>query len=103
MAFTQSAHDSTYMLSELIGGKARLRGKTIGKLSDIIVAEHGKLPEVTHLLVDRPYGYKSLMIPWEKVDLLSTTGTVVLGIDAPEPYEGEPQEGQLRLRDHLLD
>ena len=46
-----------------------LRGKTIGKLADIIVAEHGKLPEVTHLLIDRPFGYKSLMVPWDKVRL----------------------------------
>jgi magnesium transporter len=103
MAFMQGAHDATYMLSELIGGKARLHGKTIGKLADIIVSEHGKLPEVTYLLIDRPYGYKSLMIPWEKVELLSAKGTVDLGIDAPEPFEGEPLEGQVRLRDHLLD
>jgi hypothetical protein len=91
------------MLSQLIGGKARLHGKAIGKLADIIVAEHGKLPEVTHLLIDRPFGYKSLMIPWNEVELFSPKGEAVLGIDTPEPYEGEPLEGQLRLRDHLLD
>ena len=103
MTLTQNPADATYMLSELIGGKARLRGKTIGKLTDIIFTEQGKLPEVTHLLIDRPYGYKSLMIPWEKVDLFSPRGTAVLAIEAPEPYEGDPNEGQVRLRDHLLD
>jgi hypothetical protein len=103
MTSTQGAQAAVYMLSELIGGKARLHGKPIGKLADIVVAEHGKLPEVTHLLVDRPYGYKSLMIPWDKIDSLSAKGAAVLGIDAPEPYEGDPQEGQVRLRDHLLD
>jgi CBS domain-containing protein len=103
MTSTQGAQDAVYMLSELIGGKARLHGKAIGKLADVVVAEHGKLPEVTHLLVDRPYGYKSLMIPWDKIDSLGAKGAAVLGIDAPEPYQGDPQEGQVRLRDHLLD
>ena len=103
MTSTPSVPDQTYMLSQLIGGKARLHGKAIGKLADIIVAEHGKLPEVTHLLIDRPFGYKSLMIPWNEVELFSPKGEAVLGIDTPEPYEGEPLEGQLRLRDHLLD
>ncbi len=103
MTLVQNIPDASYMLSELIGGKARLHGKTIGKLTDIIVVEHGKLPEVTHLLIGRPYGYKSLMIPWEKVEQFSPGGVAVLGIEAPEPYEGEPQEGQVRLRDHLLD
>ncbi len=103
MAFTQSVPDAVFMLSELIGGKARLHGKTIGKLADVIVSEQGKLPEVTHLLIDRPFGYKSLMIPWNEVEFFSPKGEAVLGIDTPEPYEGEPQEGQVRLRDHLLD
>jgi CBS domain-containing protein len=103
MALNQTIPEAPYMLSELIGGKARLHGKTIGKLADVIVSEHGKLPEVTHLLIDRPFGYKSLMIPWEKVELLSEKGTAVLAIGAPEPFEGEPHEGQVRLRDHLLD
>jgi CBS domain-containing protein len=103
MVLNQSIPEAPYMLSELIGAKARLHGKTIGKLADVIVSEQGKLPEVTHLLIDRPYGYKSLMIPWNRVELFSPRGTAVLAIDAPEPYEGEPQEGQVRLRDHLLD
>jgi magnesium transporter len=94
---------TTYLLSDLIGGKARLSGKTIGKLSDLIVTEHDKLPEVTHLLIDRPFGRKSLMVPWDKVEQLDTNGRVMLTIAAPEPYEGEPVEGQICLRDHLLD
>jgi hypothetical protein len=102
-AVQEQARSNKTVMRILIGGKARLHGKTIGKLADVIVSEHGKLPEVTHLLIDRPFGYKSLMIPWEKVELLSAKRTAVLAIDAPEPFEGEPQEGQLRLRYHLLD
>jgi magnesium transporter len=95
--------DDAYLLSELIGGKARAGGKAIGKLADVIVTEQGKLPEVTHLLIDRPFGYKSLMVPWEKVEWLGANGRAELSIAALGPYEGEPAEGQICLRDHLLD
>jgi CBS domain-containing protein/sporulation protein YlmC with PRC-barrel domain len=95
--------DDAYLLSELIGGKARAGGKTIGKLADVIVTEQGKLPEVTHLLIDRPFGYKSLMVPWDKVERLGANGRAELSIAALGPYEGEPTEGQICLRDHLLD
>jgi len=95
--------DATYLLSDLIGGKARISGKTIGKLSDMIVNDQGKVAEVTHLLIDRPFGRKSLMVPWNKVAQLDTNGRVLLAIASPEPYEGEPAAGQICLRDHLLD
>ncbi len=103
MSFTQRIPDTTYQLSELIGGKARVHGKTIGKLADIIVTDDPKAPEATHLLIDRPFGRKSLMAPWGKVDVFGPKGYSVLALDELEPYEGEPKEGQVRLRDHLLD
>ena len=95
--------DASYLLSDLIGAKARVLGKAIGKLSDIIVNDGGKVAEVTHLLIDRPFGHKSLMVPWDRVEKLEPTGSVLLRIESPEPYEGEPAEGQICLRDHLLD
>jgi hypothetical protein len=95
--------DATYLLSDIIGGKARLAGKTIGKLSDLIVTEHERLPEVTHMLISRPYGHRSLMVPWDMVGRLGADGGLQLTIASLEPYEGEPAEGQICLRDHLLD
>jgi magnesium transporter len=103
MASATINSDATYLLSDLIGGRVRCLGKRIGKLADLIVTEHEKLPEVTHLLIDRPYGHKSLMVPWDKVEQLETNGAVRLTIAATEPYEGEPADGQICLRDHLLD
>ncbi|HIJ37668.1 MAG TPA: magnesium transporter [Rhodospirillaceae bacterium] len=101
MSDTPSA--DAYLLSDLIGGKVRLNGKAIGKLADIIITDAAKAAEVTHLLIHRPYGYKSLMVPWEKVEHLAPNGQVTLsGIEATR-YEGEPHEGQVCLRDHLLD
>jgi CBS domain-containing protein len=93
----------TYLLTGLIGGKARWQGKTIGKLADVIAVDGGKAAEVTHLLIERPFGYKSLMIPWEKVEKLESNGQTTLAISRPDDFEGEPGDGQVRLRDHLLD
>ena len=103
MASAAMQADATYLLSDLIGGKARYQNGTIGKLSDLIVTESEKLPEVTHLLIQRRFGRKSLMVPWDKVERLDAKGRALLAIAAPEPYEGEPAEGQICLRDHLLD
>ena len=41
--------EEEYFLSELIGLKVRREGKKIGSLSDFILVETGKIPEVTHL------------------------------------------------------
>jgi magnesium transporter len=103
MASATINSDATYLLSDLIGRRVRCLGKSIGKLSDLIVTEHDKLPEVTHLLIERPFGHKSLMVPWDKVEQLDAKGAVTLTIAAPDPYEGEPTDGQICLRDHLLD
>jgi CBS domain-containing protein len=93
----------TYLLTDLIAGKARISGKSIGKLADVIAVDGGKAAEVTHLLIERPFGYKSLMIPWDKVETLAPNGETTLAIFQVEDFEGEPGEGQVRLRDHLLD
>jgi len=103
MAITQLNTGDSYLLSDLIGGKVRLMGKTIGKLADIIITDAEKAAEVTHLLVNRPFGYKSLMVPWNKIEQLDTNGRVLLSAIDPAAYEGEPDDGQVCLRDHLLD
>jgi magnesium transporter len=103
MSSARTDSDTSYLLSDIIGGKARLAGKTIGKLADLVVTEHDKLPEVTHLLIDRPFGHKSLMVPWDKVARLDQNGQLLLNIASAETYEGEPADGQICLRDHLLD
>ncbi len=103
MASAKISADATYLLSDLVGGRVRAGGKTIGKLADIVITESGKVPEVTHLVVDRPFGYKSLLVPWDKVAEMDGQGGTTLNIAAPESFEGEPGKGQICLRDHLLD
>ena len=103
MAAAQLTGTTTYLLSDLIGGKACTAEKTIGKVADVVITDAGKVGEVTHLLIERPYGYKSLMVPWAKVEQLDPDGEVLLNIPTPDEFEGVPGEGQVCLRDHLLD
>jgi CBS domain-containing protein/sporulation protein YlmC with PRC-barrel domain len=94
--------ERTFLLSDLIGLKAVIGKKRIGKLADIVISDAAKAPEVTHLLISRPFGDKPLMVPWAKVGEVGPK-TVELMIEAPAPYEGEPGPGQVLLKDHLLD
>jgi magnesium transporter len=91
-----------YFLSELLGIKVMLHDKKIGRLADILIVEEEKLPYVTHFLVKRPFGYPSLLIPWEKVKSV-TTKEVVIEVEKIENFVGEPAENAVLLKDHILD
>ena len=91
-----------YFLTQILGAKVSVYGEIVGKLVDIIVIENGKLPEVTHLYVQRPYGKTSLLIPLEKVVSMSHK-EIVANLDELRPYEAEPKPDDILLRDHILD
>lgn len=97
-----STSDSVYFLSELLGVKVMLREKKVGRLADILIKEEEKLPYVTHFLVKRPFGYPSLLIPWEKVKSV-TTKEVVIDVEKIEDFVGEPPANSVLLKDHILD
>ncbi|MEI8354904.1 MAG: PRC-barrel domain-containing protein [Deltaproteobacteria bacterium] len=92
---------ASYFLSDIIGAKVYIRGRETGKLSDIVIRENDKLPEVTHLIVSRPFGHKSLLVPWDRVAEIDSR--VSIEIDNLEKYEWAPSESQLLLKDHILD
>jgi len=91
-----------YFLSEIIGAKVILRGKKIGKLSDILIRENGKIPVVTHFYVTRSFGNPSLLIPWENIRSMIDK-KIVIEIDDLEKYEGVPGEEAVLLKDYILD
>jgi magnesium transporter len=93
-----------FYLSEILDRRVFAITKRIGRLSDLAIIETGKLPEVTQVVVDRPYGYPALTIPWDKV-LLISNHEVVLDIaeDNLAPFERAPQEHLILLHDHILD
>ena len=98
----QNHVNQLYMLSDLIGLRALIGGKKIGTLDDIIVTDAPKLPEVTHVRVTRPFGYPALMVPWNYIGDISGRD-IALNIADTKPFEGEPAQGQVCLKDHLLD
>ena len=94
--------EQIFFLSEVIGKQVIWNGKKIGKLTDFLIVDKDKIAEITHLYVSRPFGEKCLLIPWERVKLMTLKEMIVDIEDLPR-YEGEPAEGAILLKDHVLD
>lgn len=92
----------TYMLNELIGTKVLLHGKKIGVLGDIIARENEPLPVVTHFYVTRLFGSPALLIPWDRIRVI-TEDEIVVDIPDTKQYEAEPDEMSIQLKDQVLD
>ncbi len=100
--FIDKSAETSFFLSDLIGARVMVQGKRIGKLNDLLIREHEKIPEVTHVIVTRPFGHKALLVPFERVGELGHE-RLVLEIPDVVPFEGEPDETQVLLKDHILD
>ncbi|MBF0458640.1 MAG: CBS domain-containing protein [Nitrospirae bacterium] len=91
-----------FFLSDLIGTKVFNGNQKIGKLRDIAIVEKEKIPRVTHFIVHRPFGSKALLVPWERVMVVSTE-RITVELQPLSIYEEEPSEGQVLLNTHVLD
>ena len=93
-----------FFLSEILGRRVFVKKKRIGRLSDLAIVETGKLPEVTHVVVSRPYGDPALTVPWDKVLIISNQ-EVVLDLEDDTLTQFHPAAGEnlILLRDHILD
>jgi magnesium transporter len=94
--------DRKLLLSEMLGAKVIMREKKIGSLSDLMIVETGKLPEVRNFIITRPYGDPSLLIPWERMVTLEPQ-KLVIDVDDLKNFEDSPPEDAILLRDHILD
>lgn len=96
--------ENKFFISEIIGRKVYMKStiEQLGRLSDMVIVETGKLPEVSHFVVDRPYGYPSLLLPLNKLTLISKA-EIVFDVSGPAEYEGLPAEGAILLSSHILD
>lgn len=93
-----------FFLSEILDRRVFVKSRGIGRLSDLAIVETGKLPEVTHLVVKRPYGHATLTIPWEKVLLISNHEVVLdMSEEMLAQFERPPQGNLILLHDHILD
>lgn len=96
--------EQEFFLSEILGRRVFVKKRRIGRLSDLAIVETGRLPEVTHVVIDRPYGYPTLTIPWEKVLIISNHEVVLdLADEALTQYERTPLQNLILLQDHILD
>ena len=91
-----------FFLSEIVGRKVYLKAQQIGRPDDLVIVETGKLPEVSHFVVTRSFGYPSLLLPWDKLTLISHT-EIVFDVNSAHEYERAPPEGAILLRAHILD
>ena len=98
----ENMDEYNFFLSDIIDRKVTLRGKKIGRLKDIVIFETETIPEVTHLVVGRSFGYHSLLLPWKNV-MNITNKEIIIDIDKIEQYENEPKDSQVLLKDHILD
>ena len=102
MKTARNGVEKRYFLTELIGARASLRGKRIGKLNDVIVVDQGKLAEVTHFQIGRPYGDPALLVPQQKAQSLGPR-EITLDLESLQTYVRGLQPGEIPLRDYLLD
>jgi len=94
--------DQAIFLSAILNAPVTLAGKKIGRLGDFVIVETAKVPEVRSLYVTRSFGHPSLLVPWENVSSFSPRG-IEVSIPDLRPYETEPAEDVIFLRDYILD
>jgi CBS domain-containing protein len=59
--------ENTFFLSQILGKKVFWNGHALGKLDDLAVNAAEMFPSVTHIVVERSFGNKNLVIPFENV------------------------------------
>jgi magnesium transporter len=94
--------EKEFFLSEAIGRRVFQNSERVGRLRDLVIVETGKLPEVSQLVIDRPYGRPSLLVPWDRVVVVASN-EIAIEPGALEPWELAPAPGMILLRDHVLD
>jgi magnesium transporter len=94
--------EETFYLTELLGLRVYADGRKVGKLKDLVAVDQGKLAEVTHLQVGRPFGEQPLLVPLPEVRSFGLGGIVIDDADPAARVRAlRPEE--VLLRDYLLD
>lgn len=94
--------DEVFFLTELIGARAYWRDRKIGKLQDVVAVDRGKLAEVTHFQIARPFGEPALLVPTAKVRSLNPREMVV-DLEDLAAYVRPMAADEVLLKDYLLD
>ena len=99
---SKNTKEETFFLTQLVGARAYLNGRRLGKLGDLVAVDQGKLAEVTHFQIARPFGEPSLLIPLQRVRSFGPRG-VALDIEDPATYVRALASEEVLLKDYLLD
>jgi magnesium transporter len=99
---TKNAKEETFFLTQLLGARAYLNGRRLGRVGDLVAVDQGKLAEVTHFQITRPFGEPSLLIPLQRVRSFGPRG-VALDIGDPSSYVRPLASEEVLLKDYLLD
>ncbi|GAB6284697.1 MAG: CBS domain-containing protein [Methanoregula sp.] len=96
------AADREIFLSDLLNVAVMVKGKKVGSLADLVIVETAKIPEVRSIFVRRPFGNPGLVIPYDKITEISCH-RIMADIPEIKPYEAQPAEDAILLRDYVLD
>jgi CBS domain-containing protein/sporulation protein YlmC with PRC-barrel domain len=94
--------DKSVFLSNILRRKVLWNGKKIGKLDDLVIKETDVVPQVTHVVVSRSFGYESLVVPYENVEKF-TGKHFHLNMKTLEQFARANLEGLSLLNDHIMD
>jgi CBS domain-containing protein/sporulation protein YlmC with PRC-barrel domain len=94
--------EEAFYLTELLGARVYANDRKLGKLKDVVAVDQGKLAEVTHFQIGRPFGDPSLLVPLPKVRSFGLR-EIVLENGDPDSYVRALQPEEVLLRDYLLD
>jgi magnesium transporter len=94
--------EEIFFLTDLLGAHAYFNDRKVGKLKDMIALDRGKMAEVTHFQIARPFGEASLLVPFSKVRSFSPREVIVNNGD-PGSYVRELRPEEVPLRDYLID
>jgi magnesium transporter len=98
----KNVREESLFLTQLLGARAYLHGRKIGKVKDLVAIDQGKVAEVTHFQIARPLGDAPLLVPCQNVRSVSPR-EIILDIEEPKSYVREPSPDAVLLRDYLLD
>lgn len=94
--------EQTFYLTELLHLPAFFNGRKVGKVHDLVAVDQGKLAEVTHFQIVRPFGEATLFVPLGKVRFFDSREIVVENGNIENHIRSlRPEE--VLLRDYLLD
>jgi CBS domain-containing protein len=99
---TKNGKEEVLFLTQILGAQAYFNGKKIGKLEDMVAIDQGKLAEVTHFQISRPFGEPALFVPVAKVLAFGAHG-FILDVDELKSYVRSLSANEVLLRDYLLD